>query len=225
MTTHSIIAVLVVLTTAIPGGAGESSGHVIICGQEVTPPWNFSGQGEDTLRLNGIPYSPVRCKPKRRPAKVSELTKAQHALSVASYEAAKNATTYAEKLRISAEALRSSDLVDSVTIEDWGLCVYWHGQENTEDVIIPRFETRQRSQSEIHQERIDDFWQTMNSGSLLIIFDGQTLTIPRIRVLQTLALIDAFRARRVIPDSLYLSSDLRAIPRQKLEYYFCRGIN
>ena len=140
----------------------KKKGLVIYRDRILEPPFEFTGFEEDTLRLNGIPYFPVRVSEKDRrergkllPDSLIEKIKAKlekerllwkrppepegtHELGVSAYEQAKKAKTYEEKKTIFARIMAKSPHVDSTRIMGNTVAVYWkHDRPEAEYCTIP----------------------------------------------------------------------------------------
>jgi hypothetical protein len=158
----------------------KNKGLVIYRDRVLEPPFEFTGIEEDTLRLNGIPYFPVRVTEEDRrergkllPDSVIEKIKAKlekerllwkrppkpeetHELGVYAYEQAKKAKTYEKKKTIFARIMAESPHVDSTSIMGNAVLVYWkHDRPEAEYCIIPRKYTPPLTEEQRLERRLE----------------------------------------------------------------------
>jgi hypothetical protein len=215
----NLICLLVLLIGGTSAQNGNSEGHIIICGRDVDPPWIFSGQGTDTLRLNGIPYRPKRCSPKRLYSniKVSQQVIARSAVRNDARNLCRHVEKYEDKLECYASVFRSSDIVDSVTIQSNSLTIYWKGRATSDHMILAREPHESKSKSQIHQMAIDSFRRSINNGCLILELSGRSLIIPSGRVPQALEVIELIRGGEQISESLLSKSGLGVLTQREME--------
>ncbi len=181
----SVLVLVVVLCHCVDALAGDTTGVekglVIYRDRILEPPFEFTGIESDTLKLNGIPYSPVRryevdLKDKgkllpdslieKRRAELKEkgllnrkqtskeIIKKQHELSVFAHEKSRETKTYEEKKAVYARIMEESPLVDSTTIGGNTVVVYWkHTGPEPEACIISREYTPPLTEEQRHARR------------------------------------------------------------------------
>jgi len=169
----------------------DTVGVVFAYGEQVYPPFVFTGVGTDTLFLNGYPLSPRRSSRRGSPEiSVSETCKAQHELCVKAGQRAREGSTHAERVEIYAEVLRASSLVDSVRVTSHDIIyMSWAGETDEEEIILPREDTHFEL-ADFHETRISEFWRAMRAGRLVAFGERYYVSAPRQSVPQTLQLLE-----------------------------------
>jgi hypothetical protein len=190
-------------------------GCVFIRELKIEPPWEFTGIGGDTLRLNGVPYCPTRQDFRHKePVPLSTLPDSARVLAKAQFDLSRRASaarhagmTTDEAIDAEVAVYRASDLVDSVEI---GCCcgaftVYWKdGPPETAYTSSTLSSTSKPSKLEIHQGMVEEFRREMNMGRILFVFKcGHSISCDSKYIPATLEVID--RAKK----GLSISRELR----------------
>jgi hypothetical protein len=180
----------------------KNKGLVIYRDSILEPPFKFTGYGPDTLRLNGIPYSPARridprfepkppkrlYKDKRKPEEIKLPSMKEygkmHRLSVRADKNTDSVDTFEDKLDVYAETMSQSSMVDSAIIENDEVLVYWKY-----DRPIPEYhslacqgpqklteEQRYARRLEMDRHKEESFWRTYNDGGTIVFGAGPGIT-------------------------------------------------
>ena len=225
------LSVAVCLATAIaqvlPGDAQEFDqpneslpGRIFVLGEEILPPWRFTGVGEDTLRLNGIPFQPVRSNFVPPPPIVSELDARRSALRESAFKVTRTIGPRDERNRAMARFYETSDLVDSVVMGEpenaSGFSIYWKGDPDGE--AAPFWIDGGRSwdgpvetdPASGHEVAIRHFWHAMQNGRLIVLVrHGWMMSCTGERSERTIEVMRSVRAGLDVSDSTIATSCFR----------------
>jgi hypothetical protein len=151
---------------------------VIVNGQVIAPPFEFSGIEADTLRLNGVPVEPIRGAPLPQ---FPELTETQVRRWELHFAAGHSLCTSADWNTVVAHAesvYAASGLVED--IEEWsgGLLVHWKGSADVDSVPRWRYfapsepPTRERYRRRL----ICEITTPRDRGALVVMCPGAMTT-------------------------------------------------
>lgn len=193
--------------TIVP--ASVNVGRVFAYGQEILPPFEFTGVGTDTLFLNGVPYSPVR----RPPPMVSttfSITEEQAQIVRQVQEEARAAFASAgssgEGLARAAAICKASPHVERCRVLSNSIRMRFTFY--TFDIELPlRRPNELRSahygytRTDVHEEIIAQFDRSIKAGSLIAIGAGYRFSEGPLQAETTLGAVDAIIAGRT-PSSM-----------------------
>ena len=156
-------------------GAAIMYGRLLPKGDHV-----FSNVGGDTLRLNGLPYWPLRGRisaaellPPEMVREILERSKGRHEFRDATWKAVlrmhENGASYEECLDTFAAAYAKSPLVVAGSVQKWeeGISFRWANDGMEEGMILSFEGIRPYDRLKHHQELIAEFWRVVNSGGLV----------------------------------------------------------
>lgn len=206
-----LIASNVLAQNEPPASVTTKSGVVYYNGRELVSPFTFTGEGADTLFLNGIPYDPQRMpKGNLSPSSVSASCLSRHALNVTASERAKLGHSKEEGLQFMANVYGESSLVDSVVLYEHSICVYWHGEETGEEVLLPPLESGRFDRLTYHQQLQAEFWQVVNQGGLVAFGEkGYRVTSPQKWMPKTERAMEKIRTNVALVETDYASTALQ----------------
>jgi hypothetical protein len=203
------------------GQESSYSGQIFVLGEELLPPWEFSGIGEDTLRLNGIPYVPTRLNHHPDSLTVSEESQKKWELDQLVVQVTKGMASPEARIDTIMATYEASPLVDSVefrgTFRQMGeFAVWWRGWPQAAQVKIALVDTEpsdadtRRRQIKSQQETVERFRLEMKMGYLMILIrSGHWIGCTGADKEPTLEVIRSVRSGLEVSDSLISASCFR----------------
>ena len=154
----------------------RSLGSVVLDGKVISRPYRFSGIGSDSLRLNNVPYEPMReraDRPVRRPVEMHGcefdlVTAAEHGRLQNEIRAAlakKEDSPFQERLQtIEGIYRKSSEIMDVKVVRDREIHFKFKRLPFVGEFIASPPPTRRES----HQLLVDEFWRSVEKGTMIV---------------------------------------------------------
>jgi hypothetical protein len=228
------LIVLVALGTGIvaksekgTSNANPLAGGVILYGRLLPKgDYAFSGIGGDTLRLNGLPYWPLRGRisaadllPPALVQEIREHSKGRHEFSDAAWKAVRrmheSGSSYTECLDAFAALYANCPLVEPGSVQKWERGIRFRWKDGTdveshlsfENVSIQPFD-RQK----YHRELITEFWRVVNAGGLVargtVGMESYYITTPSTQLEKTVELLERISRGEQLSDKDVLNTPL-----------------
>lgn len=202
----------------VPPGTGRAYGYGVL----LTPPYVFTGVGEDTLSLNGLPLLPLRSPgrpPEGRPQPVDFRIEKTRPRAVAAGIAAGGGIA---GLEAAAAVFRAEPDVEDVQVVEalnhvrvkfscFPEPVTFHLPFTPEPPEIPVDSTTARESE--HRIQIDRFKRAMDSGRALLFGSNYRTWLSRAATTDLVAQLDSVRAGTLSPAKHQLRSFLEDVRR------------
>jgi len=178
----------------------DASGYALGSGVRIDSPWTLSNVGGDTLFLNDLHYFPARTivqdneAPARMPEEIAR-TEAQRALTSSLGQFAHlREKSYEQYKQAVAEHLRSSSLVESVTVDQGGCFIVWAGDNegsnapeyfrllSFEESVVPDLRSSFEQRVSAHRGLIAEFRRVIEQGGLVAFGPHGLIFVPRQRI-------------------------------------------
>ena len=169
---------------------------VIAYGHRLERPFLFTGEGGDTLYLNGFPYCPLRKAPEALPESIATLVTSSSredstrwVLGRDAAQAAASSVGSLEGVQNALNIYKASDLVEHAFVGGGILFVKYKAFPDTIEVYLPAPGTDLKEleygkvprsdPAEIHRRLISTFWALVRGGALIEFGETYRYSSPR----------------------------------------------